>query len=128
MMRAYGADVGFDVIDETGEIVDRVTLPKGRTVIAQYRAPPGTCRVRFFDDEVVVKTRAGQFVAYGVAVTRVPANDGKESVWPSYSPFASYTPIAMERRVAPLAALGRTDFLPRKKLGASTLKFLMTAQ
>jgi hypothetical protein len=126
MIRAYGADVAFDVVDEAGNVVEDVAIPAGRTVVSQYRVPPGAYRVRFFDEEVEVTTRAGQFAAYGVAVTLVPASEGKAAgVWPSYAPFANYTPEAMEQRVTPLAALGTTDFLLPKPLDAKTLEFHM---
>jgi hypothetical protein len=124
MMRAYGADVSFDIIDETGRIIDHVALPNGRTVIAQYRVPPGTYRARFFDEDMEAKAAAGLFAALGVAVTHVPASAGKpEGVWPSYAPFANYTPAAMVQRVTPLAALGTTDFLPPEQFGSTTIEF-----
>jgi hypothetical protein len=125
LLRSYGGDTHFDIVDASGALVDTVDMPEGRTIIPQYRVSPGTYRVRLFDEVVELKTVAGQFAAFGVAVTHGKGEDGKATVWPSFSPVANYTPAAMEQRVTPLAALGSTDFLAPKPLDATAIEFRM---
>ena len=45
---------------------------------------------------------------------------------PMYAPFANYTAVAMEQRVAPFLAMGTTDLLPPKKVNAATMEFRLT--
>ena len=127
MLRSYGGDTSFALVDETGSIVDEITLPKGRTVLPQYRVAPGSYHVRFFDHDVQVKARPGLFAAFGGAVTHRPASAGEAAaIVPDYAPVANYTPAAMEDRATPLAELGTTDFLPPKRLDARTFELRMT--
>lgn len=127
MLRSYGDDTRFELVDESGRVVDELNLPKGRTVLPQYRLPPGGYLVRFFEHDMQVKAKPGLFAAFGGAVTHRPATAGQaEAIVPDYSPVANYTPAAMENRVTPLAKLGTTDFLPPKRLDATTLELRMT--
>jgi hypothetical protein len=128
MLRSYGGDTGFDLVDETGRVVDELSLPKERTILAQYRVPAGSYVIRFFDREAKVKATPGFFAAFGGAVTHGPSTaDGRPgNVVPDYAPFANYTPAAMQGRVTPLAELGTTDFLPPKRLDVTTLKLRLT--
>jgi hypothetical protein len=129
MLRNQGPDLSFDVVDETGRTIDVVALPTGRTILPQYRIVPGQYRVRFLDRDEEVKARPGQFAAYGVAITLLPATGDKPaSMLPIYAPFANYTAVAMEQRVAPLVAMGTTDLLPPKALNARTLEFRLTGE
>jgi hypothetical protein len=127
MLRSYGDDTRFELVDESGRVVDELNLPKGRTVLPQYRLPPGGYLVQFFEHDMQVKAKPGLFAAFGGAVTHRPATAGQaEAIVPDYSPVANYTPAAMENRVTPLAKLGTTDFLPPKRLDATTLELRMT--
>jgi hypothetical protein len=127
MLRSHGGDTGFDLVDETGRVVDALTLPRERTVLAQYRVPAGSYVLRFFDREAKVKATPGFFAAFGGAVThRAPDAEQVAPIVPDYAPFANYTPAAMEGRVTPLAALGTTNFLPPKRLDATTLELRLT--
>ncbi len=128
MLRSYGGDTGFDLVDEAGATVDTVNLPDRRTVLAQYRVAPGSYAFRFFDKTVKVNARAGFFAAFGGAVTHIPASGGKgETIMPDYSQAANYTPLSMQQRVEPLAAYGATDLLPPKPIEVETLDFRLIA-
>jgi len=128
MLRNHGPDLSFDVVDETGRTVDVVALPTGRTILPQYRVAPGKYQVRFLDQDEEVKARSGEFAAYGVAITELPATGGKPAAMlPMYAPFANYTAVAMEQRVAPFVAMGTTDLLPPKEVNAATLEFRLTS-
>lgn len=129
MLRNHGPDLSFDVVDETGRTVDTVALPTGRTILPQYRVAPGKYEVRFLDQDEEVKARSGEFAAYGVAITELPASGGKPAAMlPIYAPFANYTAVAMEQRVAPLVAMGTTDLLPPKKMKAAALEFRLNGE
>jgi hypothetical protein len=124
MLRSYGGDTVFDVLDDSGKSIDRVTLPDRRTILLQYRVMPGTYRASFLDRTLEAKAMAGLFAAMGFAPTHLPAADGKPaSIMPDYAPFAAYMALSMEQRIAPLVALGTTDFLPPKKIDTKTLDF-----
>jgi hypothetical protein len=124
MLRSYGGDTVFDVFDDNGKSIDRVTLPERRTILLQYRVTPGTYRATFLGRTLEAKARAGLFAVMGFAPTHVPAADGKPaSIMPDYAPFAAYMALSMEQRIAPLVALGTTDFLPPKEIEATTLDF-----
>lgn len=127
MLRSYGGDTVFDIVDETGKSIDRVTLPERRTILLQYRAAPGIYRASILGRELKANARPGLFTAMGFSPTHIPAADGKPaSIMPDYAPFAIYTALSMEQRIAPLAALGTTDFLPPKKIEATTLEFRLS--
>jgi hypothetical protein len=127
LLRSYGADTSFDVVDETGASIDEIDLPEGRTIILQYRVSPGQYSSRFFEKETELKTRPGSFTAYGIAVTHLPlAENEVGTISASYSPVAIYTPVALEQRVAPLAALGTTDFLAPRRLEAKMFEFRLS--
>jgi hypothetical protein len=124
MLRSYGGGTVFDVVDGTGRSIDRVTLPERRTILLQYRVSPGGYSVTILGRELKTNARAGLFAAMGFAPTHMPAADGKPaSIMPDYAPFAAYTALSMESRIDPLVALGTTDFLPLKKIDATTLDF-----
>jgi hypothetical protein len=124
MLRSYGGDTVFDVVDETGKSIDRVTLPERRTILLQYRVAPGRYRATFLGRTLEANARSGLFAAMGFAPTHIPPADGKPaSIMPDYAPFAAYMALSMEQRIAPLVALGTTDFLPPKKIDATTLDF-----
>jgi hypothetical protein len=124
MLRSYGGDTVFDVVDAGGKSIDRVTLPERRTILLQYRVTPGTYHATFLGRTLEANARAGFFAAMGFAPTHVPAADGKPaSITPDYAPFATYMAASMEQRIAPLAGLGTTDFLPPKKIDTPTLDF-----
>lgn len=126
MLRSYGGETRFDLVDAAGRTVDTLTLPDRRTVLAQYRVKPGSYSFRFFAKTLKVNARTGFFAAFGGAVTHVPASDGKgETIMPDYSPAANYTPLSMQQRVEPLVAYGPTDLLPPKELAAQALEFRM---
>jgi hypothetical protein len=129
MLRNHGPAISFDVVDETGRTVDVVALPTGRTILPQYRVAPGKYQVRFLDQEEAVKAVPGQFAAYGVAIAELPATEGKPAAMlPMYAPFANYTAVAMEQRVAPFLAMGTTDLLPPKALSTTKLEFHLTGE
>ncbi len=129
MLRNHGPDLSFDVVDESGRTVDIVALPTGRTILPQYRVAPGKYEVRFLDQDEDVKARSGLFAAYGVAITQIPATGNKPAAMlPIYAPFANYTAVAMEQRVAPFVAMGTTDLLPPKKVNAATLEFRLIGE
>jgi hypothetical protein len=129
ILRNHGPDLSFDVVDETGRTVDVVALPTGRTILPQYRVDPGQYRIKFLDQDEEVKARAGEFAAYGVAITMLPATGDKPAAMlPIAAPFANYTATAMEQRVTPLVAMGTTDLLPPKALNARTLEFRLTGE
>jgi hypothetical protein len=124
MFRSYGGDTVFDVLDDSGKSIDRVTLPDRRTILLQYRVTPGIYRASFLDRTLEAKAMAGLFAAMGFAPTHLPAAGGKPaSIMPDYAPFAAYMALSMEQRIAPLVALGTTDFLPPKKIDTKTLDF-----
>lgn len=124
MLRSYGGDTVFDVVDEAGERIDRVTLPERRTILLQYRVEPGTYRATILGRTLEAKAKPGLFAAMGFSPTRIPAADGKPaSIMPDYAPFAAYMALSMQQRIAPLVALGTTDFLPPKEIEATTLDF-----
>ena len=129
MLRNHGPDLSFDVVDEIGRTIDIVALPTGRTILPQYRVAPGKYEVRFLDQDEEVKARSGEFAAYGVAITELPAAGGKPAAMlPIYAPFANYTAVAMKQRVAPFVAMGTTDLLPPKALNATILEFRLTSE
>jgi len=128
MLPNHGRDLRFAAVDETRRTVHVVALPTGRTILPQYRVAPGKYQVRFLDQDEEVKARSGEFAAYGVAITELPATGGKPAAMlPMYAPFANYTAVAMEQRVAPFVAMGTTDLLPPKEVNAATLEFRLTS-
>jgi len=57
LLRSYGADTSFDVVDGTGASLDEIDLPGGRTIILQYRVSPGQYSTRFFEKEAALEAR-----------------------------------------------------------------------